>query len=288
MTKSATQKRYQQQINSVWQYIQRNLDKRLSLDVLAEVACISPYHFHRIFTAYTGESVNQYTKRLRLERAANQLLQSKRKTISDIAIESGYDSLTAFSKAFRQHYKISPSVYRQHRREALVPYRFDSVSAKENNMQHKIIGRPETRVLYIRRLGDYMQSAPKAWDAMDAYAEQHQLISDKTEMIGICHDSPEITDKDKIRYDACIPVANNVSPDGEFNIQLLRGGDYAVFLHEGPYETLTETYDRISNEWIANQDRELADAPVFEIYLNPELAESNPQGLKTEIYFPLN
>ena len=84
-------------------------------------------------------------------------------------------------------------------------------------------------------------------------------------MIGVCHDSPEITDKEKIRYDACIPVSEEVQADGEFGIQCLQGGEYAVFMHEGPYEELIDTYDKISHEWIANQERELADAPVFEI-----------------------
>lgn len=284
--KSSTQKHYQNRINIVWQYIQHNLDKKLSLEEMAEVACISPYHFHRIFSAYTGESVNQYTKRLRLERAASQL-QCRTKDITDIGLGCGYETPAAFSKAFKKHFHATPTEYRKTRHSTLSRYRVQPTFDKELTMEYKIVNRPETRVLYTRRTGDYMESAPIAWQAMDEYANQHDLFNEQSEMIGLCHDSPEITDKEKIRYDACIPVPDDTQADGEFGIQNLRGGEYAVFLHEGPYEELIDTYDKISHEWIANQDRELDNIPVFEIYLNPELMESNPQGLKTEIYLPL-
>lgn len=285
-TKSSTQKHYQNRINIVWQFIQHNLDKNLSLDEMADVACISPYHFHRIFTAYTGESVNQYTRRLRLERAATQL-HCQSKDITDIGLGCGYETPAAFSKAFKQHFQRTPSEFRKNSQSNLSRYRVQPTTDKELTMEYKIVKRPETRVLYTRRTGDYMQSAPIAWQAMDEYAGQHDLFNDDSEMIGVCHDSPEITEKDRIRYDACIPVSDAIKADGEFGIQSLQAGEYAVFTHEGPYEALIDTYDKISHEWIANQERELDDAPVFEIYLNPELVETNPAGLRTDIYLPL-
>lgn len=286
MARARTSKVYQERINLAWTYIQNNLHRRISLEELASIACISPYHFHRIFTAYTGEPLDQYSKRLRLEKAAN-LLQKNATDITNIASRCGYDSPSAFSKAFKQHYQMSPSEFRHSQHAYIAQYRYPTQDDKELQVEHKIIRRPGTRVLYIRKTGDYMQSAPQAWQAMDSYAEQHQLYNEHTEMIGICHDSPELTDKEKIRYDACIPVADNVQADGEFAIQQLYGGDYAVFTHLGPYEELIDTYHRIECEWLANQERELADAPAFEIYINPELMESDPQALKTDIYFPL-
>jgi len=286
MLKSSTQKHYQNRIHIVWQYIQHNLDKRLSLEELAEVACISPFHFHRVFRAYTGESLSQYIKRLRLERAASQL-QSQNMGITDIAYGCGYETPAAFSKAFKQQFLVTPTEFRQDWQTILSRYRYEPDILKEFSMDYKIENRDEQCVLFTRRRGDYMQSAPLAWQAMDEYAEKENLYNEKTQMIGVCHDSPEITDKDKIRYDACISADESTRADGEFGIQTIRGGDYAVFMHEGSYETLIDTYDQIAHEWIANQERELDDAPVFEIYLNPELMESNPGGLKTEIYFPL-
>ena len=286
MPKSTTQKHYQNRINIVWQFIQHNLDKRLSLEELSEVACISPFHFHRVFRAYTGESLSQYCRRLRLERAASQL-QSKAMDITDIAYGCGYETPAAFSKAFKQQFSVTPTEYRQDWQTFLSRYRYEPNIVEEFSMDYKIENRDEQRVLYVRRHGDYMQSAPIAWQAMDEYAEKANLYNEKTQMIGVCHDSPEITDKDKIRYDACIPADVSVNADGEFGIQTIRGGDYAVFMHEGPYETLIDTYDQIANEWLANQERELDDAPVFEIYLNPELMETDPDSLMTRIYFPL-
>ncbi len=286
MLKSTTQRHYQNRIHIVWQFIQRNLDKRLTLDELAEVAGISPFHFHRVFRAYTGESLSQYHKRLRLERAASQL-QSQSIGITDIAYGCGYETPAAFSKAFKQQFSVTPSVFREDWHTFLSRYRYEPSLLKEFSMDYKIENRDELRVLFTRRRGDYMQSAPIAWQAMDEYAEKENLYNENTQMIGVCHDSPEITEQDKIRYDACIPADESIKADGEFGIQMIRGGDYAVFMHEGPYETLIDTYDQIAHEWIANQERELDDAPVFEIYLNPELMESDPNGLMTKIYFPL-
>lgn len=286
MPKSSTQKHYQNRINVVWQYIQHNLDKRPSLDELAEVACISPFHLHRVFRAYTGESLSCYCRRLRLERAASQL-QAQSNGITEIAYASGYETPAAFSKAFKRQYLVTPSEFRKEWQTYLSRYRYEPDLIKELCMDYKIENRVAQRVFYVRRHGDYMQSAPVAWQVMDEYAEKENLYNEKTQMIGICHDSPELTEKDKIRYDACIPADEAVAADGEFGIQMIRGGDYAVFMHEGPYEKLIDTYDQISNEWIANQERELDDAPVFEVYLNPELIESDPDALMTRIYFPL-
>ena len=64
---------YQQRINLVLRHIEQNLDTRPDLDELARIACFSPYHFHRIFSAMVGESVAAYVRRLLLERAAMQL-----------------------------------------------------------------------------------------------------------------------------------------------------------------------------------------------------------------------
>ena len=286
MPKSTTQKHYQNRINIVWQYIQHNLDKRLSLDELSGVACISPYHFHRVFRAYTGESLGQYSRRLRLDRAAIQL-QSPNISITDVAYGTGYETPAAFSRAFKQQFSVTPSDYRQGWQTVLLKYRYQPELIKELSMEFKIENRQDQRVLYIRQHGDYLKSAPIAWQVMDEYAEKKNLYNDQTQMIGVCHDSPEITEKDKIRYDACIPADESMNADGKFGIQTIRGGDYAVFMHEGSYETLIDTYDKIANEWLANQERELDEAPVFEIYLNPELMESDPDALLTRIYFPL-
>ena len=84
----------------------------LDRETLADVAGFSVPHFHRIFTAHTGESAISYVRRVRLERAARKLRMGA-VDITEVALAAGYDSHAAFSKAFRQQFGLSPSEFRQ-------------------------------------------------------------------------------------------------------------------------------------------------------------------------------
>src|ERR1017187_9684083 len=106
-----TQESYQERILRVLVYIQTHLDDPLTLDDLAGVACFSPYHFHRIFRGLVGEPVAEHLRRLRLERAAGRLKFTDRQVI-DIALDAGYDSHEAFTRAFRANFGRPPSIYR--------------------------------------------------------------------------------------------------------------------------------------------------------------------------------
>jgi AraC family transcriptional regulator len=98
---------YRSRINRVIDYVNSNLDKSISLEELASVAFFSPFHFHRIFVAVTGESVNHFTNRIRLEKSAR-LLKFSSHPISDIAVQCGFSSPATFSRAFKQYYGVRP------------------------------------------------------------------------------------------------------------------------------------------------------------------------------------
>lgn len=95
-----TVKDHNERLNRVLIYIQENIGTRLSLETLADIACFSPFHFHRIFAAYVGETLNAYCCRLRLENAAMKLIYTK-ELITSIAMSAGYETSVAFAKAFR-------------------------------------------------------------------------------------------------------------------------------------------------------------------------------------------
>jgi len=103
---------YERRITKIIQFIGEHLDDDLNLDQLSEVACFSKYHFHRLFTAYAGLSLNQYIRWLRLVRAAHQLMIDKDKSIIEIAINAGFESHEAFTRAFKNSCGLSPSEYR--------------------------------------------------------------------------------------------------------------------------------------------------------------------------------
>jgi AraC family transcriptional regulator len=100
-----------ERIHGVKQYIREHIDEPLNRDVLAAVAGFSVSHFHRIFTAYVGENMASYVRRVRLERAGRKLRMGA-VDITEVALAAGYDTHAAFSKAFKQQFGLSPSEFR--------------------------------------------------------------------------------------------------------------------------------------------------------------------------------
>ena len=102
----------EQRIHAVQQYIRKHIVELLDRKQLAAVAGFSVPHFHRVFTAAVGESPTAYVRRLRLERAGRKLRMGA-VDIGEVALYAGYGTHTAFSKAFKQHFGLSPSEFRQ-------------------------------------------------------------------------------------------------------------------------------------------------------------------------------
>ena len=97
--KDSSLKEYKSRISRVIKYIDDNLNKELSLETLADAACFSPFHFHRIFNAIVGETPGDFVKRLRIEKAANQLIYFNDQPITQIALNCGYSSSASFARA---------------------------------------------------------------------------------------------------------------------------------------------------------------------------------------------
>ena len=103
---------YRARINRVIDYIEANIDRDLSLSELAEVAHFSPFHFHRIFRAMVGETLNGFIQRIRLEKAAMKLALNPRESITEIALDCGFSSPSVFARAFRETFGMSASQWR--------------------------------------------------------------------------------------------------------------------------------------------------------------------------------
>jgi AraC family transcriptional regulator len=106
------QSEYIARINRVMDYIDGNLNQELSLEQLAKVADFSRFHFHRIFRGLVGESLNQFIQRIRLEKAAFQLLEATEKPVTNIALDCGFSSSAAFARAFKEKFDVSASEWR--------------------------------------------------------------------------------------------------------------------------------------------------------------------------------
>jgi AraC family transcriptional regulator len=99
-------------LKRVCEFIDANLERELRLDQLAQVACLSRYHFARAFKKATGHTVHQYLTTVRLERA-KELLAANESSIADIAFQCSFSSQANFTKAFVRSLGISPGRYRR-------------------------------------------------------------------------------------------------------------------------------------------------------------------------------
>jgi AraC family transcriptional regulator len=280
--KITTKDDYIQSVCKVILYIEQNYNDNLTLEELSKVASFSKYHFHRIFKSIVNENLSDYIRRVRLQSTTLKFKTNQK--ITQIALASGYETNASFSKAFKKHFGITPKEFSQ-----------NAKTKKGLKMQEpKIIELKPVEVLYVRKEGDYNKSAGEAWEVLMGFAYKNKikykknLMGKDAMMFGIGHDDPNVTDEDKLRFDACISWDDKtVQTEGEISNKIIDGGKYAMFIHKGAYENLKSTYDMIG-DWIVESGTNLGDKPMFEKYLNRDPRRTKPENLKTEIYVPIS
>lgn len=283
-SKESTLEEYSRRINLIVDYINNNLDGELDLNNLANLASLSPFHFHRIFKAFIGEPLGSYVTRIRVE-TAGKLLRYTSDTVEEIAFKVGYEVPSSLSKAFKLFFDTSPDTYRKNKTLSIIKH-----SRNNSTMQiktPKIQSISDKSVLYIRVIGEYGNvNYGDAWERLWAAVKEQKLFTAGIEHIGICHDDPKVTEGNKCRYDACLVIHKQAKEHGEIGLKNIQGGNYAIFLHNGPYEQLSDLYDVIFGKWLPNSGCELRNVPAFEKYLNNPKNTAQEQ-LKTEIYIPI-
>lgn len=295
--KPITLRDYKQRLLRVLIHIQRHLDEPLPLADLARIACLSPCHFHRVFSGMIGEPLHEHIRRLRLERAAFQL-KLTRLPVVQVAFGAGFATHEAFTRAFRGTFGRSPTKYRRlhagqvtllprrrvhYRPDALRDFPLHPLTSRA--MKVEIVAQPPLRVAFVRNVGPY-HTVGRAWDHLCTELGRRGLLHGGARFIGVCYDDPTVTTSAKIRYDACATVGPEFQPEGEVGVQTIPGGDFARLTHVGPYETLSQSYAALLGQWLPRSGRELRGDPSIEEYMNsPE--NTDPQDLITDIYAPL-
>lgn len=261
---------YKQQLEKVLAFIGKNLDEELDLSQLSQIACFSKYHFHRLFTAYTGLSLQQYIRWLRLKRAAHQLVVEKDKTIIDIAIHAGFESHEAFTRAFKQACGIVPSEFRGHADWSFwkkIPYFLPEQGA--NTMNVLIKEMPERRLAVVEHRG----SPEKLGDSVNkllswAKSQPTNLGPNAGEAFGLAYSDPKITEPENFCFGLGIKVPEHIKLEGDIVEKRLPAGRYAVALHKGSREEISNTVYSLYRDWLPNSGEELGDLPCIFCYYN--------------------
>ena len=280
--KTNTQNQYQQAINRVVDYINSHLGEELPVTSLADLACISRFHFHRIFSSVIGEPVGTYITRLRLETAA-QLLENSDNPITEIAETCGYQSLHGLSKAFKKKFNVTPSQFRMH------PQRYSQIAASQTfvpiTLSPSVENFPMTHLAYIRIIGKYgdKQLFTAGWKKLGDFMYRHHLLTPFTRWIGISFDSPHITQSDRCRFYACATLPARIKPEGAVGNYTVTAGRFAVYTLRGSYAGLQNMYDNIYRQNAFS----LRDSVSFEEYLNNPDKKKKEEDLLTKIYIPI-
>ena len=156
-----------------------------------------------------------------------------------------------------------------------------SKSAVKNTLKPEMRNIEKMTVAYVRDKRPTEGCGP-AWDKLMAWAKKKKLIDKDTIYLGVAYDHPESTPPEKQRYDACITVPKGIKGEGDVLIKQITGGNYLVFLHRGPYENLTKTYDHIYGTWAPKTKRKIVNDSALEIYKTPS-PKTPPEKLLTEI-----
>lgn len=287
--KTSTEQDYHERIVRTLVYIQQHLDDALKLEQVAAVAAFSSFHFHRIFRGLVGETMKEYVRRLRLERAARDLKRLD-EPIIQIALQAGYETHESFTRAFGDMFGTSPSAYRTtHKPESGIhfadtsdyhPPVYDDVPPVE------VKELPPLRLVFLRHVGPYNEVGT-TWGRLMTWAGTRGLLGPNMKLLGIVYDDPDVTPLDKVRYEAAVTVSGVAQPEGEFGVMEFAAGSYAVGTHKGPYEELARAYQRIYGAWLPRSGYHLRDVPAFEQYLNSP-QNTKPEDLVTLIHVPVS
>lgn len=243
-------------LNDAINYIEDHLSEQIDYGEVAKVASCSAYHFQRMFGYMADVPLAEYIRRRRMSRAAVELQNSTEKVI-DIALKYGYDSPTAFNRAFQSIHGIAPSLVKKD------AFRIIGVSEP---LYHEI----EKNFEIVPQMWQKVSmdgTIPKLAGMMDG-----QLMG----MLGVSACNGE----DDWKY--FIAVASNQPIDGTLEEYIIPAAEWAVFGGEGIGQSIQELERRVVTEWLPTSGYEYADAPDIEVYLSPD-----PQNAKYEVWIPV-
>jgi len=285
--------RYFKCIDRVVNRLNEQLEAALTLDDLAAIAGVSPFHFHRLFRAITGETPAGTLRRLRLARAAA-MLRNPGKAVTEIAFDAGFESSQAFSKAFRRETGYSAS---ELRRDVA---RLDEVAqllARPHGapamkpLEVRLVTVEPFKVIATRHVGPPLELF-RAYGALFEWAQNHGLAESLRGIYGVALDDPLSVPERDCRFDCCFDfgasadAGQHAGQNVDLRNLVLGGGLYAVTRHTGPYEGLEDKSDYLYGAWLPESGYALRDANGFNHYLQDPDALP-PEQWETDIYLPV-
>jgi AraC family transcriptional regulator len=236
-----------ERINKVLLYIDDHLEDDLSLDTLSNVGCYSPFHLHRLFKGVTGETLNNYITRKRIEKIAFSLMHRKQLTIAELSTSFGFSSNASLTRTFTKFYGVSPSRFRK-----LLPEEYskigkaDSKNGQNEPVFHQYIcninncikhmemnAKTEIKELpaitygFVTAIG--VDALDHAFDKIVKWSRKQGLTERPNfRLLRVFHDSFKVTGPNKVRMSIATPVEEGMSVSGDIGRSTTQKGKYIV------------------------------------------------------------
>lgn len=274
-------------LNEALKYIEENLDGEIEYEKAAQIARCSTFHFQRMFSYLAGTPLSEYIRHRRLTRAAFDL-QCGYKVI-DVALRYGYESPTAFNRAFQNIHNVSPSVAQKEGTslKAYPPISFKITIKGASEMDYRIVKKDAIRIVGIKGLigknvEESFKIAPQLWNQATQEGKIPQIVSlINNEPMGLLGVSACMDDLDQWEY-YIAAASDKEIPDG-MTEYIIPASTWAVFSGQGSMpDSIQELEKRTVTEWLPTSGYEYANAPDIEVYL-----DSNPADCKFEVWLPI-
>jgi AraC family transcriptional regulator len=279
---------YVARVNRAIDLVVSNLGHPLTLGQVAKAAGFSPFHFHRVFKSFLGETLNQFVKRQRLERALFRMSHSPRQSLTDVALECGFSSSSDFSRSFKQQYGLPPSAFdlesfRDGRREEMERIlssqigsaHIISLPAGQNpdGFKATIRNLPARTVAYIRVLEPFREGvAQAACERLLNWAIERGLADGQ--WLGYMWDEPEIVALEDCRYDVAL-VVDDLEPHGEIGRFEFPPMQVAEVVLSGDLALEARAIDWLYRTWLPQSGYVPDNQPAFEAWIGRPFAHGN-------------
>lgn len=260
--------------------IEERYDQQIPIQELEEVSNYSYRNIQRIFKYTCGETIGGYQQRLRVENAYKLILYT-RESLTAIALKVGFANLASFSKAFKQHFGVSPKLAKSGKAELFIATNLIPVKA-EGELKPEMVYLPPLKVYYK---STFIQYTNHEIELLWSDFVKHTFPLRDTEYFGVVGDEPLIRDELACKYDAC---ASQPAADEKLPAKMIFGGRYARFIHPGKYEDIDETYRKIYANWILDCGLEFSHSPIIEHYIRHADNTGSEEEQLTAILLPIS
>jgi AraC family transcriptional regulator len=264
-------------VNRAIDHVTRNLAEDLPLEDVAKVAAFSPFHFHRIFRAVVGETLHEFVRRTRLERALFLMAHDERRTLTDVALACGFGSSSDFSRTFRSQFGVSPrafdlGLYRRTRRDQLIDAMPGGAGltrlpagAPPDAFRVRLRDLPARRVAYLRVLRPFEPDrVPAAAARLVAWARQRGLAGGQ--WLGYQWEDPELVPLELCRYDVGVEVPEGAVIDGDVSEARLAPMRVAEIAMAGSLDLELRALEWLYATWLPRSGFAPDHQPCFEAW----------------------